>query len=209
MNKFEKACEMSLNEWLATLPDEFPEAEYTEKHHKWLKVLFNKMRGNRYHTFTTKTIKVILVAAALATLLLTAFTLPSSREFFIDTFEKYSTFQLTEDNKNIVAEELIVGYVPEGFVLESKENYDKSSMCYYVSNNGDTFTIYKNSSSIKMDFDNENSVIEEMIIDNQKYIYCQGENEKDALIWTKNDYVYIISGDFSKEELLEIAKNVE
>ena len=65
MNNFEKACELSLNDWLATIPDIVPEAEYTDKHEKWLKKLFNKMRDNRYHRFTTKTVKVLLIAATL------------------------------------------------------------------------------------------------------------------------------------------------
>ena len=40
MSNFEKACELSLNDWLATIPEVVPEAEYTDKHEKWLKKLF-------------------------------------------------------------------------------------------------------------------------------------------------------------------------
>ena len=61
MSKFIRACEKSLNDWVATLPDVVSEAEYSKNHEKWKKKLFNKMRGDYYHTFTTKTIQVILV----------------------------------------------------------------------------------------------------------------------------------------------------
>ncbi|MBR5203193.1 MAG: hypothetical protein IKW45_08000, partial [Clostridia bacterium] len=94
MSNFEKACEMSLNDWLATIPDIVPEAEYTEKHAKWLRKLFNKMRDNRYHRFTTKTVKVLMIAAVLSALLLTAFVIPSSREYIIDNFDIFSRYQL-------------------------------------------------------------------------------------------------------------------
>ena len=40
MNNFQNACELSLNDWVSTLPDIVPEAEYTKKHEKWKKNLF-------------------------------------------------------------------------------------------------------------------------------------------------------------------------
>ena len=41
-----------------------------------------------------------------------------------------------------------------------------------------------------------------------KFIYCQGNEDVNNLIWTKNDYIYRIDGKITKEELLKIAKNV-
>ena len=133
MSNFEKACEMSLNDWLSTIPEEVPEAEYTKNHEKWKRKLFNKMRGNRYHKFTTKTVKVMLVAAVLCALLLTAFVIPSSREYIIDNFDIFSRYQITESNDNSVNGEITVGYIPEGFELESSVLQDKHVYFRYVS----------------------------------------------------------------------------
>ena len=209
MTNLAKACELSLNDWLATFPDTIPEAERSKKHEKWKKNLFNKMRDDHYHRFTTKTIKVMLVAAILCALLLTAFVIPSSREFMLDKFDKYSTYRLTENNKNSVNGEITVGYIPEGYELNSNEYISKYIVSKYVTDNGDFFTIFKYSSSMKVEFNTEFSYSEELFENGIKYVYCKGNQGTDNLIWTKNDYVYQIDASFEKEELIRIAKTVD
>ena len=209
MSKLALACEMSLNDWLATFPDEIPKAEHTKHHEKWKKNLFNKMRDDRYHRFTTKTIKVMLVAAVLFVLMLTAFVIPSSREYMMDKFENFSRYKVTQNNKNFVDGEITVGYIPDGYEFESKGKAGKNSYVKYDANDGVFFTIYKSSSEGEVNFDTENFVSEEILVDGQKYVYCKGNLGTDNLIWTKNDYVYRISGPFSMDELIKIAKTVE
>lgn len=209
MTNLAKACELSLNDWLATFPDIIPEAECSKKHEKWKKNLFNKMRDDHYHRFTTRTIKVMLVAAIICALLLTAFVIPSSREFMLDKFDIASRYKITENNKNSVDGEITVGYIPEGFELIETHYVDKQIINDYENYNGNYFTIFKNSSAAEVDFDTENYTSEEMIIDSVEYIYCQGDLDMNNLIWTKNDYIYRIDGTLSKEELLKIAKTIE
>ncbi len=209
MTKLAQACELVMEDWYETFPEVLPEPEYSKKHIKWRNKLFDKMRGGYYHRFTTKTVRVMMVAAVLCALLLTAFVVPSSREFILDKFEKYTAFQLTEDNKNSVNGEINVGYIPDGFILNETLNSTKQIINRYVSNDGNFFTIYKNSSSSKVDFDTEGFVIEEIIIDGFTYTYCSGNLDVDNLIWTKNDYIYRIDGTFTKEEFIKIAENID
>lgn len=209
MNKFEKACEMSLNDWLSTLPEEVPQAEYTENHEKWLKKLFNKMRDNRYHRFTTKTVKVLVIAATLTALLLTAFVIPSSREYIIDNFDIFSRYQLTEANDNSVNGEITVGYIPEGFELESSIVQDKHIFYKYISSNGKKFIISKNASSVIVEFDTETGDMENILVGDKKYIYFIDYDNFSYLVWNNNDYVYQIHGSISKDELLKIAQTVK
>ena len=209
MSKLAKACELSLNEWLATIPDELPEVEYSKKHEKWKKNLFNKMRGGYYHRFTTKTIKVMLVAAILMALLMTAFVFPSSRETTLNNLNVFSVFKITEHNKNSVNREIKVGYIPEGFEFESEFTTAKVVHSKFISNNGEFFTIWKCASSLEMDFNTEFCDTEEIIDDDVKYTYCQGNEGANNVLWTKTDYVYQIEASFEKEELLKIAKTVE
>ena len=208
MNKLSQACELSLNDWLATFPDEIPEAECSAKHEKWKKNLFNKMRDDRYHVLTTKAVRIIFVAAILCSLLLTAFVIPSSREFILENFDKYSMYKITENNKNSLNGKLDVGYIPEGFELEGMEIVDKNVLSKYKNKNGEFFTVSKSSSATEIFFDTENFVSEEIVDNNVTYIYCQDNENINNLIWTKNDYAYRVSGTLTKEELLEIAKNV-
>ena len=209
MSKLALACEMSLNEWLATFPDEIPKAEHTEKHEKWKRNLFNKMRDGRYHRFTTNTIKILVVAAILLAMLMSAFVFPSSRETILNDSNNFSMFKITEHNKNSVNREIKVGYIPEGFDLKQKDSMDKFLQYKYVSNNGQFFTIIKSTSSMKMEFDTEKFMTEEIIVDNVNYVYCQGNEGVNNLVWTKNDYVYRLSGTLSKEKLLKIAGTVK
>lgn len=209
MTKLEKACEMSLNEWLATIPDDVPEAEYTENHEKWLKKLFNKMRDNRYHRFTTKTVKVLLVAAVLAALLLTAFVIPSSREYIVDNFEIFSRYQLTESNDNSVNGKITVGYIPEGFELINKQNNLKSIIYDYYDINGQYITVSKFPASTEIDFNTEHTNTETIVIRDITYIYCISKDDKSNIIWNKNDYIYQVNGNISKDEIIKIAEKVE
>ena len=209
MTNLAKACELSLNDWLETFPDTIPEAECSKKHEKWKKNLFNKMRDDHYHRFTTRTIKVMLVAAILCALLLTAFVIPSSREFILDNLDHFSRYKVTDNNKNYVTGEITVEYIPDGFKLDESIDLGKQTIYKYHNVNGEFFTVFKNSPEAEVDFDTENYTSEEIIVDGIKYVYCQGDLNMNNLIWTKNDYVYRVSGLLTLEELLKIAKDVE
>lgn len=209
MTKFEKACEMSLNDWVDSLPDIIPEAEYTERHEKWLNNLFNKMRDNKYHVFTTKTVRLILIAAVLATILLTAFAIPSSREFIIEKFDVFGTYKLTDSNNNSVSGKIIVGYIPEGFELTEEVSKSKFTHSTFRNSNNVTIVIGKYSSTSEVDFNIETVETENIVIDNTTYIYSLSQNNTTNIIWTKNDYIYSITGNISKTEIIEIAKTIE
>lgn len=209
MSKLARACELSLNDWYATFPDVIPEAECSKKHEKWKKNLFNKMRDDHYHRFTTKTIKVMLIAATLSALLLTAFVIPSSREFIIDNFDIFSRYKLTESNNNAINGEITVGYIPEGFELTNEQEFARATMNEYIDSSGGVFTISKYSSSTKVEFDTETGSIEKFDINGQEYIFYIDINNYNFLIWNKNDYIYRMSGTISKDELLKIAETVK
>lgn len=209
MTKFEKACEMSFNEWIATIPDDVPKAEYTDKHEKWLKNLFNKMRGNRYHTFTTKTVKLLVLAAVVSAFFLTAFAIPSSREFIIENFDVFSTYKITEPNNNSVNDEIIVGYIPEGFELEEKVLDNKGATYTYSSKYDMFFIVYKQSSSMKVDLNTETLEYQTVVIGNNIYYYYLNESNSNYIIWNRNDYVYQVYGNISKEELFNIAEHIK
>ena len=209
MSKLARACELSLNDWYATFPDVIPEAECSKKHEKWKKNLFNKMRDDHYHRFTTKTIKVMLIAATLSALLLTAFVIPSSREFIVDNFDIFSRYKLTESNNNAVNGEITVGYIPEGFKLTNERELSRLIINDYYDSNGVFFTITKSSSSIEVDLDTETGNVEYIMVNNKTYSYYEDDNNHNYLIWNQNDYVYQIEGTLSKDELLKIAETVK
>ncbi len=210
MSKFAKACILSYEEWVATIPEELPEPEYSKKHIRRMNALKNKMRGNVYHHFTTRTIKVMLVAAILLALMMTAFVFPSSREAFMDNFNIASRYQMTKENKNSVPDNITVGYIPEGFELESKDNSSKMSIYKYISSDNLTFTVYKSASSGEIYFDTETNNSETICINNISYTYSENtlSNNKN-IAWIVNDYVYRVDGNLSKDEMFKIAESIK
>lgn len=209
MSKLAEACALSFEEWISTFPEAMPKAECSPQHEKWKKKLFNKMRNDRYHVLTTKSIKIMLVAAILCALLMSAFVFPSSREGFVNSFDDFSLFKITKDNNNYVNTELKVDYLPEGFKFESSRFEGKILINRYVNNEGEFFTVMKHSSSIELDYNSEKNVTNEMFVNRVKYIYCVGDLDINNIMWTKNDYVYQIEAHFDKEELLKIAQGME
>ena len=208
MSKFARACILSYEEWVATIPEELPEPEYSKKHIRRMNALKNKMRGNVYHHFTTKTIRIMLVAAILLALMMTAFVFPSSRDSFMDNFNIASRYQMTKENKNSVPDEITVGYIPEGYELESKENLSKILIYKYSSFDNSIFTIYKSASSGEIYFDTESKNTEQIVFENSTYLYYVDDNDLGGIIWIENDYIYRINGSISKDELINIAKSI-
>ena len=209
MSKLAEACALSFEEWISTFPETMPKAECSPQHEKWKKKLFNKMRNDHYHVLTTKSIKIMLVAAILCALLMTAFSFPSSREGFVNSFDDFSIFKLTKDNNNYVNSDIKVGYIPEGFELESSSCVGKNLLNRYENDNGENFSILKSSSSMYVEYNSENTESTEYTINGIKYVYCKGNAQVYNLIWIKYDYVYRIEARFNLDELLKIAQSVE
>lgn len=209
MSKLAEACALSFEEWISTFPETMPKAECSPQHEKWKKKLFNKMRNDRYHVLTTKSIKIMLVAAILCALLMSAFVFPSSRESIVDNFDLFNTIKITKDNNNYVNSDIKVGYIPEGYVLSDNFDTGKYKMTKYVNEEGNFFKIIKQSSSITVNYNTEEQFSTEIIVNNVKYVCSTGNSGVNNIVWTKNDYVYRISGTFNNNELLEIATNVE
>ena len=209
MNKLAQACELSLNDWSATFSETIPEPVYSKKYKRWKKKLFDKMRDDHYHIFTTKAIKVMWIAAIISMMLLTAFVIPSSREYILEEFDKNSTYELTMNNKNSVSGEINVGYIPNGFDLKESICEENLLINRYVNGNGDIITVFKYSSIMKIDFDTERFEVENVTIDTIQYVYCTGYLGMNSIIWNKNDYIYQIDALLEKEEMIKIAKTVE
>ena len=209
MSKLAEACVLSFNEWIETYPEIMPVAERSEKHEKWKKKLFDKMRNDRYHRLTSKTIKVMLVAAIICALLLSAFVFPSSRETIIEEFGIFNTFKITKDNNNHINNDIIVGYIPDGYEYTETRYGEKQVTNIYHNEKGELFTITKCSSTITVAYDNENSTSKEIYISDVKYVFCEGESGGNSLTWTKNDFVYRIIGFIDYDELLRISVNVK
>ncbi len=211
MSNFAEACRLSFMEWDATLPnvEELPVPQYSKKHIKRMERLFDQMRDNTYHRFTSKTVRVMIIAAVIAALVLSAFVIPSSREYILKNFDVFGIYQMTEHNNNAVSGEIVVDYIPEGYELVKEDRFSRNIVYFYEHENGKSFFISKHSSSMEVAFNTETGYIEEVTIGKITYSYNTNASGVNSVIWSKNDYIYQIEGSLSKTEFFEIAKNVK
>ncbi|MBQ8765252.1 MAG: DUF4367 domain-containing protein [Clostridia bacterium] len=206
MGAFEQACIMSNESFLKTIPDVLPQPEYSKKHIRAMNRIINKMRDDHYHRFTTGTVKVLVVAAIILSLALSAFAIPSVREYVITQFKTHSVFRAvsTEDSKPVT--DLTVGYIPEGFELVEEENKNERSVCVFA-NGDDWFIVEKSMNKTEVGIDTEESGITRIVHDDMEYLFYINPQTNSGTLWYREDYIYSIKGTISQDEQIEIAKS--
>ena len=103
--------------------------------------------------------------------------------------------------------------IPDGYELsEQMVNSSWANTTYYNKQTNRYFT-FDQSVKIGYDthFDNEKHHIKELDIDGHNALYVcpdNSEQKSGALIWDNGDFILEIFGDFSEDELIELAKSV-
>lgn len=208
MENIKSACELSIQNWIGEFPTEFPETVYSKKHTKRMNVLINKMRNDTYHHLTTRAVKVLFIAAVLLSFLLVAFTIPSTRDFIIDRYERYSTYVVAQTRSNSIDDGITLGYVPNGFELTEKNTGTSlSTEVYYCGEK--YFVAEKYVSKAKVLFDTEKDECKTVVFDDISYTVFKNSSNGYGIIWNENDSVYIVNGNISEDELFEIAKQIK
>ncbi|MDE6863181.1 MAG: hypothetical protein K2J41_02210, partial [Eubacterium sp.] len=139
MNNFAKACMLSNEDWINSLPTEIEAYEFSKHHNRQMNKLFSKMRKDKYHKYTKNTLRVLIVAALISSMTITAFGIPQSREFIIKKLFNYSTYTIKNTSSSEYVSDIMVGYIPENFVL--KEHYESHDVYSYEYWNGENFVI--------------------------------------------------------------------
>ncbi len=209
MDNIKAACELSIQNWISEFPEEFAEPVYSKKHIKRMNVLINKMRNDTYHRFTTKTVKVLLIAAVLLSFLLVAFTVPTTRDFIIEQYEKYSAYILLQGHSSSLDSEITLEYIPNGFELTEKDDADISSAEVYYHCGEKFFVAEKHISKANIFFNTESYDYEAVVCNDIKYTVFRNNSGGYGIIWNKDDHIYTVSGNISEDELLEIAKHTK
>ncbi len=210
MSKFAEACVSSYENWEKSFPDinSIPDPLYSKKHIREMNKLFDRMRGNTYHRFTRKASRAILVAALVTALILCAFAVPSSRKYVVERRDGSSIFSITEHKSDNAVTYLEVGYIPEGYKLVNETEHLAHFSKDYESADGNELSVSKSASSMGIGLNTEGGSVEEMVVGNTTYFYVTNSFNRNAVTWTKNDYIYIVLGNIPKEELIKIAENL-
>lgn len=207
MTNFEKACLLSCEEWVNTLStiDDF---QFSKSYERKMKKLFNKMRNDKYHRFTTNTVKVLVAAAIIMSIATTAFAIPTTREYIFNHFKNYAVYTVADVDKAEQIEPISVGYLPDGFVQNYEDSaLDRNTLGY--ENGAEWIKIDKyriNSSVFK---DNEYNNYETVQINGVDYICSVNDDGNTEIIWNNGEYVYSIYSSLNMNNLLTIAENLK
>ncbi len=206
MSVFEEACYLSNQRWTSSLPLEFEEIKFSKQHEKRMRILFDKMRRDKYHRFTKKVTISLIAAILIVSMTITAFAVPASRDFIIHKFFDHSTYTVVNGEHNEVGE-ITIRYVPEGFEIIDQYKDEKVSYIEYQDANEDWFQVRKMSLTLKTDIDTESYNYKNIFYNNKLYISYQNDSSK-AFIWNDRKYEYTITGNVSNDLLLKIADSI-
>lgn len=204
MSNIEKACLLSCENWVDSFPAEIPKHKFSKKHTETIKEILHHKEEKKIHKFSKKTIKILLIAAILLSVATTVFAIPASREFIVEKFFNHSEYNMvdTSDVKKVTS--LKLNYIPKGF--EKTEDY--GDICLYEK--GDkSFSVQKSELTATIKFDTEKHGSETLTINGREAVYSKSDNNEQGLIFNNGEYIYVISGNIDKEELVNIAQNVE
>lgn len=204
MNNFERACILSNDDWVDSLPDIIEPYKFSKQHNRKMQKLFSKMRKDKYHKYTKNTTRALIIAALISSMTITAFAIPQSREFIIKKLFNHSSYTIKDVSNVDIVVNLTVEYIPEGFELTNNFESDNLFYCEYEYLNK-YLIISKYTLDNKVDFDTEMYEYKKVIKDNLTYVLYRSQTGGTGIIWNKNDYIYSIKGNISDEILLEIA----
>ncbi len=196
--------------WMATLPQNPPKAEFSEKHMKEMNKILDKMRGDRYHRFTRKTTKIIFVAAALITALsVTVFATIDLGAYILEELRDHAIFQSLFTSEESVGETIECGYIPEGFEVAMEDCAEHSLVIVYRNDIGEHFSIFKIENGYEVGLDNEYTKKSVAYISNAEVVIYEKENNDIRAVWCNGYYTYRIDGNISYNEVINIAEYVK
>lgn len=208
MSNFQDVCLLSCEKWVDSFPDEIPKHEFSQKHNEKMKTLFQDEPKDKKHKLSRKSITFILIAAIIMAIATTAFAIPTCREFIIEKFTDYSEYNVVNPKNAKMVESLKVNYIPDGF---KKAEEDKTNDFYVeiYDNNDKYFFVKKYTLDTNIGYDTEKYDSEKIKINGIDAVYYRTDNELDGIIFNNSEYIFVVNGNISKEELVKIAQNVE
>lgn len=210
MNTLTLAAIERNKKWMATLPENPPEVEFSEKHIKNMEILLDKMRGDRYHRFTRKTTRVIIAAAVIMALMtVTVFATTDLGAYILDELSDHAIFQSLFESEETVDGKIECGYVPDGFEVTEKYYSSDQYTLVYENMNGEHFSIVKMENGDEMGVDNEYTQKSVLQISDSELIIYEKDNGDIRAVWCNANYTYRLDGNILYEEVIKIAENVK
>lgn len=208
MTNFEEACKMSAEKWVASFPDEVEAHKFSQKHIDAINEIIYPKPALKVKKLSKKTVRFIIIAAVLLALATTAIASPAFRQFTLKDFSNHSEYRVGDIKKAKAVSSLKLNYIPDEFKMVDK--YESVNLFLFSYKNGEQiFDVEKLYLRSTIGFDTENSIKEELQINGADATYYRTADNWGTVIFNNGEYIYHISGNISKEELVKIAQNAE
>lgn len=209
-----KVFEAEADAFMAQL-DSQDNAELSDKTERKLRKLVKRRDKSYYPLIATAGRRVACVFAVIAVLALSALTIKPVRatvfEFIFEGHKGYTHIATTDkilslSDKKVVAVEVPI---PEGFRLA--QDNSSSANVYKKYKNGDKYISFRQylADYFSGNFDNEHTTFEECTEENGwSYLLISFENRSYFVLWKNEEYTFMLDGNISKDELLDIGRKI-
>lgn len=195
---------------------EYSEHAFSDKFEKNMQKLIARQKKPYYSMINTVgkraacVILAVLIAFTAAVLnveaLRTAF-----RDFFVNIFEKFSIVQSADENKSpeTIEDIYVIAYNLSGFTEEVWADTEFDRRTEYVK--GDCHIDFEQ--SVKKAFNSrlntESADVLTVVVGGHEAMYYRDNHNYDTVTWDNGDYIFVLSGNIGKDELIKLAESVQ
>ncbi len=206
-----ESASLTVKELAKELDNEEP-AEFSQEHQHRMKKLFarekRKARMRKLGTYATRTAAVLAVLAVIS--FAAIFSVGALRVRFLNMFtnkQQTNTEIAFSDGSSYSNDIVTLGYVPEGFELESEKVMKNMSYLKFRKEE-EYFTVDIRETFNDISVDTEEAGFEKIELNGSEMFYSEKENVKTLTYCINESTIYIISN-LKKEEMIKIQQNIQ
>ena len=220
----ESKFEMALSEFMCAegeelmIENEVIEHEFSLSFEKKMEKLINRRRKPYFRMINTVGKRVACIAAcAFIVSSASLMSVDAVREavfgFIMNIFEDHSDIKTFDDDKHpdIIEDIYEITYDLSGYIVDFKDYHeDHRITCYIKADTNNQIDFYQfTSSAFNMRINTEEAEINHINIDEQDMIYYFDNLGFHNLIWDNGEYIFMISSNSTKEEIIEMMKSIK
>lgn len=209
--KLTEACLLACGTEYAAIPDIVPATEPSAAYRKNIKRLLSRMRNDKYHTLTKKGVRLLIAAALAAALAATAAASTAFREYTLNVFEKYGTYEVADPGKAENLTGIVPGYIPEGYECTKTEFPTKYGYSSYFYQDGDNWIgIDQLSIRSGIVFDTENGTVKTVKRENGTERTISKTDSGVCVIENDGHFIYMVaSNSITEEEAIKVFESIK
>ena len=216
LQAFESVCDERFDEYLSSLEDREPHV-FSKKHEKKMAKLIKRQRKPYFNLICTAGRRAACIIVAVIVFTATALSVKAVREavfrFIKNTFSDHSVIKTEGEDNSSYPETIEVEYyisdLPEGFVQTQVNKADDMLTIVYTNGDRRLFFNQYTMSAFKIYVDNEHNHFDHNTGPDGTVYEISTSKNNTMIIWNNEKYVFMITGNLNKDELMELCKSTK